>query len=435
MRWRVCNVCGGSLKAEPPLAERGHNCESLGSLLVGSRPDECWLRSSSQFDQELVQAVGKTRRNRRSETQLQAAIGRTAAAIRSAPLLDDTTDRVLREAVGDQLVSVCRHMIRNLSGSSMLAQFLMRMPNVGSKDAHTIAGAVKAVEACKDIRPEFHRVLEQFLHASTRRFKTKRSRGHDYSEYTVYRRILVAADFCRFLDSQGVLSWQEVMQRHIDAFCAARTRNQGRRVYPFLRYARWVAPVSTKLHNPQAKRRPTLEFAPSFAAQSKAVAKLIVEPVDEAVLVGLFVAVYAQRISDCIKLHLSNFRVRDDRVQAFFAEEWMPLDRAVAARVLSIAPDVAEDIRSQDRALFTQDVRKYSRHIRAICDIPIKQLRIGALAAIIRRGVTDRAALRALLGVSLPNIENVERTMEWDLQWTVDPEVVANRNRIIRGEA
>ena len=123
------------------------------------------------------------------------------------------------------------------------------------------------------------------------------------------------------------------------------------------------------------------------------------------------------------------------RVQARFADAWMPLDRAVAARVLRIVPDVADGIRREDRALFTLDPRSYSRRIRAICDLPIKTLRLGALAAIIRRGVTDRASLRALLGVSLSTIEDVEGLMEWDLHWTVDPEVVANRNRIIRGEA
>ena len=432
---RVCNVCGGSLLAVPPEVERGHNCESLGSLLVGPPPEQCWLSSSSGLDQELVRAVGETRRDRRSETRLQAAIQRTAAAMQSAPLLDDTTDQAVREAADQHLVSVCRHMIRNLPESSELADFLKRMPNVAFKAAHTIAGAVKVVEDCKDIRPEFHRVLEGFARASIKRFETKRARGHDYSEYTVYRRVLVAADFCRFLQGQGIQSWQQVMQRHLDAFCAARTREQGQRVYPFVSYARRAAPVSAKLRSPRSKRRTTLELAPPFEAQAQAVEKLIAEPVDEAVLVGLFVAVYAQRITDCRKLHLGHFRVRDDRVQARFAEEWMPLDRAVASRVLKIVPDVVDGIRREDRALFTLDPRSYSRRIRSICDLPIKKLRLGALAAIIRRGVTDRASLRALLGVSMGMIEDAERLMEWDLQWTVDPEIVENRNRIIRGEA
>ena len=427
MRPRVCNVCGGSLMAEPPKDNRGHNCESLGSLLIGPTPDQCWLSSSSDFDLELVRAVGTSPPKRRAQIRLIVALGRAAAAIRSTPQLDNTTDQVLRQATGDRLVPVCRHMIRNLPESSALAEFLMRMPNVALKYARTIAGAVEVVEGCKDIRPEFHRVLERFLQVSIKRFETKRSRGHNYSEQTVYRRVLVAADFCRFLEGQSVRSWQEVMQRHLDAFCAVRTREQGQRVYPFLSYARWVAPVSAKLRRPRQKKRPTLELVPPYEAHLEAVAKLIAEPVHEGVLVGLFVAVYAQRITDCRKLHLSNFRVRDDRVQARFAEEWMPLDRVVAERVLSIAPEVADDIRRQDRALFTHESRFYSRRIRAIYDLPIKQLRLGALAAILRRRVTDRASLRALLGVSLGTIESVERTMEWDLHWTVDPEVVANR--------
>ena len=208
---------------------------------------------------------------------------RAVVAIRSAPQLDDTTAHVLREAAGDRLVSVCRHMLRNLPQDSALADFLVQIPDVAGRDAHTIAGAVKAVEACDDIRRDFRRVLEGFLRASIRRFETKRDRGHDYSEYTVYRRVLVAVDFCRFLEGQGVLSWQEVMQRHLDAFCAARTREQGGRVYPFLLHARRVAPVSAKLRRPRSRRRPTLELAPSFEAHERAVANLIAQPLDEAV--------------------------------------------------------------------------------------------------------------------------------------------------------
>ena len=119
-----------------------------------------------------------------------------------------------------------------------------------------------------------------------------------------------------------------------------------------------------------------------------------------------------------------------------FDAEW---ERALAGIMFSQSKGEGsyrlDPVRREDRALFTLDPRSYSRRIRAVCDLPIKTLRFGALAAIIRRGVTDRASLRALLGVSLSTIEDVEGLMEWDLHWTVDPEVVANRNRIIRGEA
>ena len=436
MRSRRCNVCAGLLRARPPQDDRGHNCLSLTSLLIGPAPEQCWRLSSSPLDRELVRAVASTRRNDRAATRLQRAVVRAAAAIRSAPRLDSSTDRALREAAGRHLVSVCRHMIRNLPESSMLAEFLRRMPRAAAKRAHTIAGAVKAVADCAgDIGPEFHRVLEGYLQASSRRFQVKHARGHSYSEYTVYRRILVAVDFCRFLESQGVLSWQALMQRHLDAFCAARTREQGQRVYPFLEHARCVAPVSAKLRRPRFIRRPKLEIAPSFEAQERAVAALLAAPNDAPVVVGLFVAVYAQRLTDCCKLHLSNFRVRDDRLQARFASAWMPLDRAVAKRVLSIAPDAAHGVRREDRALFPLDPRGYSKRIRRICGIPINALRLGALAAVIRRGATDRASLRVLFGVSMATIEDVERLLEWDLQWTVDPEVVADRNRVLRGEA
>ena len=383
----------------------------------------------------MLRSVGATRRSGRARTRRQSALKRAAAAIRSASNLDRNTEKALREAAGEDFGFVCRHMIRNLPESSKLAQFLERASGRIRKDARTIAGAVKTVENCKGIRPELYRVLEQYLRASIRRFEIKRARGHDYTEYTVYRRAQVAADFCRFLEDRDVQSWREVMQRHFDAYCAARNREQGRKAATFLHFVHRTVPGVAKLQRPRYKRRPALEMTPAYEAQAEAVARLIAEPVDEEVVVGLFVTVYAQRISDCQKLHLSNFRLRDNRIQVRFAKAWMPLDRAVSERVLNIAPNVTANIHKDDMALFTQDPRIYGTRIRAICNLPVKQLRLGALAAIIRRGVTDRATLSALLGVSMSTIEYVERTMEWDLQSTVDPKIVRSRNRVIRGEA
>jgi hypothetical protein len=48
--------------------------------------------------------------------------------------------------------------------------------------------------------------------------------------------------------------------------------------------------------------------------------------------------------------------------------------------------------------------------------------------------MTDRGAIVYYLGVSMPTIEDVERTTYWDLQSTVPPEVVEARNEVIRGE-
>jgi len=45
-----------------------------------------------------------------------------------------------------------------------------------------------------------------------------------------------------------------------------------------------------------------------------------------------------------------------------------------------------------------------------------------------------RGAICAFFGVSFPTLSAIERTMEWDLQQTVEQDVIEKRNRMIKGE-
>jgi hypothetical protein len=64
----------------------------------------------------------------------------------------------------------------------------------------------------------------------------------------------------------------------------------------------------------------------------------------------------------------------------------------------------------------------------------MRPLRLAAVANLIRSGITDRGSLNRILGMSLPTLAYVEKSFEWDLHSTVDPEVAKRRNEVIRGE-
>ena len=124
---------------------------------------------------------------------------------------------------------------------------------------------------------------------------------------------------------------------------------------------------------------------------------------------------------------LDRFRLRPESVLEYQFVRIEPTETTFGAGTIT---------RVGMRPCGTQHFRlRYSERIRRICGLPIKPLRLGALAAVSRRCATDRASLHLLFGVSIGTIEDVERLMEWDLHRTVDPEVVAHGNRIIRGEA
>ena len=136
-----------------------------------------------------------------------------------------------------------------------------------------------------------------------------------------------------------------------------------------------------------------------------------------------------------MELKENNFKRANSKLFVKFSEEWTPVDALSERFLCSYCPDMKKsDFNGSEKAIFTHGMGKLNYDIKKLVKMPLKPLRLGAIANLIRSGITDRISISRILGVSMPTVAMVEKTFQWDLQSTVSPEIIASRNEVIRGE-
>lgn len=151
----------------------------------------------------------------------------------------------------------------------------------------------------------------------------------------------------------------------------------------------------------------------------------------QVIIAALFLTLFGQTITQCTKLTLNDFRRRSDgKLEARFAEDWMPIDKLTTKFLWQYVPDIGQPLFMESPPLlFTYSIPKMQQAVMKLVGVPLKPLRMTAIANIIRSGITDRGAITHLLGVSLKSVSYVEKAFQWDLQSTVPLDFAVSTNR------
>jgi hypothetical protein len=295
--------------------------------------------------------------------------------------------------------------------------------------------APKPKKPIVELPPEFEKALSMYAEASERRAKLKVERGHEYDPRTAIRRIEDARRLCEFLAQHGVTRWADVAARHLDDYIVTVNRHSAQRAWTFLNFLHDRVQMLAKIPRPRNAPRHSAAMVASLTDAKKAITRLAKHPDLQVAIAGLFLAMYAQTIAHSCTLKLNQFRRQDGSLQAKFHGDWMPLDPLTDQLICQYRSEYAESGHTgPDEPLFSYSYATLNQKIAEISGTPLKPLRLAAISNLLRSGMTDRGAIVYYLGVSMPTIEDVERTTYWDLQSTVPPEVVEARNEVIRGE-
>lgn len=421
------------LHAEPMCDNRSHNCLSLGDRLIGGKPAQCWVNEHGELGAALVKSVGSYIQCGKGASNGHMFRLEVATTVLAHPRFDHETSRAIatlaRKPGGRRQLRLMRSRLPDGARLGELLQPYCEPPQAApSRRRH----ATRLDVALPD---ELATSLELYSQQSKRLGDRKRERGHRYTEYTTGRRVMDATHFCAFVADRGIQHWAGVSQSLFDRYVTATSPKQGTRVFPFLRFVRQRYRLAGRLVRPRIKKTPALKRVMPVSEMPRVIRQISSIPDDELRLIGLLLAVYAQPISHSATLTASRFRQRNERMEALFARDWMPLDRVTGKLVLDLQPGLAKPVVASDFRVFRWKPQTYHSLFHQAAAIDAKAVRLGAIAAILRSGTTDRASICGLLGVSMVTVEYVERVFEWDLQQTVDPEIVAMRNRVIRGEA
>jgi hypothetical protein len=435
---RTCNACGGVLVAPPQGDDRRHNCLTVKGELCAELPEVCWQFRDHRFVRDVLCTVRayppkSPKSNAAHHKRVQIALD----------ILNQTDACNINELNANKLISKYGRaamfaFIERLPGDSVLRT---DMTPVFASAGHRHDQEATHSPTCRRIRvpialpADFEQAVQLYAEKSARVRQIKIQRGHRYSGWTVKRREVEARYFCEFLVRQGLQFWPEVSQHHLDMYVDETNRGTGGNVFTFLQFVRQNNRMTQRFVRPKTRLKPPAEAMLDLDAVPNVLQRVVVCADAQVAVAALFLALFGQRVARSAELCLGNFRERGEKLEAMFAEEWTPLDLLTTRFLRKLYPSIGVTPSEQaGTLLFTYPLRKLRHAVAKVVAVPLKPLRLTAIANIIRSGVTDRGAISRILGVSMPTLAYIEKAFQWDLQMTVDPEIVKTRNEVIRGE-
>jgi len=418
----------------PVRDKRRHNCLSLGNAVQGELPQECWQKLEHPFK---LDALGTIPAYLQGDSQSDITHKRRVELARLILNATQTGELASNSLSADLSKFTKRELNKFLHSIPTTSQLF----DLVEKRITDVTQPLKESKQPKPEKPviclpaEFQRALDMYAEASARRAKIKIERGHKYDSETATRRVDDAKRLCEFFTQNGVVRWADVAARHLDDYIVTVNRHAAQRAWTFLNFLHGRVPLLSKIPRPRNKPRHSGEMVASLEEAKSAISRLAKLDDLQIALAGLFLAMYAQNISHCSKLKQNQFRRDEGGLQVKFHGDWMPLDSLTEQLICKYRTEYAEDgYIGSEQLFFSYPRHRLSKGVSDTAEVDLKQLRLAAISNLLRSGMTDRGAIVYFLGVSMPTIEDVERTTYWDLQSSVSPEIVEARNEVIRGE-
>lgn len=433
-RTRKCYVCYGKIGSRATKDNRRHNCVSLGEALCGELPNECWQLQHHPYALDILGTIAAFQQ----KGKLSNVAHQRRVELAKMVLLATKTGHLDKKTFFEGAMGFSSRQLKtflNALPQSSCLRDLLAYPVAEITKPKLQEKAPKPKNPSVELPPEFEKALGMYAEASERRMKLKVERGHEYDPRTAIRRIEEARRFCEFLTQLGITRWADVAARHLDDYIVTVNRHAAQRAWTFLNFLYGRVPMLAKISRPRNAPRHSGAMVALLPDAKKAVARLAKHPDLQVAIAGLFLAMYAQTIAHSCTLKLSQFRRQDGSLQAKFHGDWMPLDPLTDQLICQYRMEYSGNgYIGPDELFFSYSCSTLVRKVAEIAGMPLKPLRLAAISNLLRSGMTDRGAIAYYLGVSMPTIEDVERTTYWDLQSTVPSEVVEARNEVIRGE-
>lgn len=445
-RARKCVACAARVIIAETGDPKRYSCVT-GKLEDGvETPPSCWQRRFEKAGRDILAAIvpvssvsKKDQRRLREKLEVAEAIATLAEA---GPLtsesIADLCQRFGRQRVGRVSAAIPE--------SSPIAQAFKKYRKFVISEYNKAYWLRNAIPSARPQKPlydvtstEFQDAINQWSAIYEARAKRKLQFGHPYSPLTLARVTREAKRFCAYLESDGITLWVNVAQRHIDGYIAETTQEAAQRAYTFLRFVTKRFRIRSQFKRP-ANRKPHVRPRLVSMTGLDQVLDCAKSSSDTEVMLALFLVVlYGQTLAALLRLTTEDITETESGYQIKFNEAWIPLDdetseivrRHLAAREahLSKKPGSIPSLN-----LFWCKYAAFGDRVAKITKIPLKNLRITALANILKTGFTDRHGLHASLGVSQATVATLERVCGWDFQSAVSDEAAQIRRDLIDGK-
>lgn len=438
-------ACAATVISAEPGDQCRYHCVT-GKLAAGKElPSDCWQKKYPTAATEILTALRPVAPNGAADQQRlreKLALAESIAELAEHENLTADNIDALYERFGAQAMGRFCAALPNGSEIELVFRNYRENASRNYQRAYRLSTRGSSARPLPQphivTSPEFLEAITQFATIYQARADRKIKFGNPYSKKAVTRVIREAKRFCAYLETDEIFRWADVGQRHIDGYLDVTNREAAQRAYAFLRFVTKRFRIRSTFKRPESKVVNVRARLVSMQKINEILDDARASTDTETMLALFLVALYGQTIAALSRLTTKQIREADlgDAIQ--FNETWVPLDKETS-EVLHVHLSAMKNRLGQSEfndqtRLFWSNESTLQQRIFNRTDTSLKNLRITALANILKTGFTDRHALEVSLGVSQPTIAMLERVCGWDVQSAVSDEAAQIRKDLIDGK-
>jgi hypothetical protein len=287
--------------------------------------------------------------------------------------------------------------------------------------------------------------LVRYQERLKRRHALLLKRGHSRSPKYLSELIKMPVRLARFLQAEGITSWDGMRKRDIVSFLAANPLVRPTALTRLLRAIAEDKPFSER-RGRYVRGRTASKPSPLQEVLGPAELDAVLAGIKEsrtdveyaaAWLVGklgMTAAAAHGLTADVLRLdEVGRLVIRPSKV-------WVVVPKSVAKTLMKVADEIAPGWNSATDnefafiQLFDQKLPNINDFRSEVLGGDARRLRASAVYTAMLRGNLDRVTLNQTMGVSIATITSIERHLSADMHRKVDPAVVAERNKVLRGD-
>lgn len=249
----------------------------------------------------------------------------------------------------------------------------------------------------------------------------------------------------RFLQAEGITSWDGMRKRDIVSFLAANPLVRPTALTRLLRAISEDKPFSDRrgryVRGRSASKPSPLQEVLSPAELDAALAGIKEARSDVEYAAAWLVGKLGMTAAAAHGLTADLLRLDEGgRLVIRPAKVWVVVPKSVAKVLTKVADEVAPGwTRAKDNEfefirLFDGKLPKLDDFRSDVLGGDARRLRASAVYTAMLRGNLDRVTLNQTMGVSIATITSIERHLSADVHRKLDPALVAERNKVLRGD-
>lgn len=278
-----------------------------------------------------------------------------------------------------------------------------------------------------------------------RRHELLLKRGHGRSPRYLSELLKMPVRLARFLQAEGITSWDGMRKRDIVSFLAANPLVRPTALTRLLRAISEDKPFSERrgryVRGRTASKPSPLQEVLSPAELDAALAGIKESRSDVEYAAAWLVGKLGMTAASAHGLTADQLRLDEaGRLVIRPAKVWVVVPKSIAKILAKVADEVAPGWGAASANEF-EFIRLFDGKLPKLDDFrsdvlggDARRLRASAVYTAMLRGNLDRVTLNQTMGVSIATITSIERHLSSDLHRKVAPDLVAARNKVLRGD-